>query len=123
MKAGEIVASKYRLKGRLGTGGMGEVWAAEHVTTEREFAIKFMHPHLAQSQNSRQRFTREARASARINHPNIIDVFDVGELEEGALYLVMELLDGISLDDAFYATPPLSVRDLLAVMVDTTKAL
>lgn len=123
MKAGEIVANKYRLKGRLGTGGMGEVWSAEHTTTEREFAIKFMHPHLASSSGSRQRFMREARASARINHPSIIDVFDVGELEDGALYLVMELLDGISLDDALYAAPPLSVRDLLAVMVDTVKAL
>jgi serine/threonine-protein kinase len=123
MKPGEIVASKYRLTRRLGTGGMGEVWSAEHTATEREFAIKFMHPHLASSAGSRQRFMREARASARINHPSIIDVFDVGELEDGALYLVMELLDGISLDDALYADPPLSVRDLLAVMVDTVKAL
>jgi serine/threonine-protein kinase len=123
MKPGEIVASKYRLTGRLGTGGMGEVWAAEHTSTEREFAIKFMHARLAASPGSRQRFTREARASARINHPNIIDVFDVGELEDGSLYLVMELLDGMSLDDALYAAPPLSVRDLLAVMVDTVKAL
>jgi serine/threonine-protein kinase len=123
MKPGEIVAGKYRLKHRLGIGGMGEVWATQHTATGRDFAIKFMHPHVAASDMARQRFSREARASARINHPNIIDVFDVGELEEGALFLVMELLDGISLADSFYVTPPLSARDFVSIMLDTARAM
>jgi serine/threonine-protein kinase len=123
MKPGEIIAAKYRLKHRLGVGGMGEVWAAQHTATGRDFAIKFMHAHVAASKQARQRFSREARASARINHPNIIDVFDVGELEDGCLYLVMELLDGISLADAFFVQPPISVRDFVSIMLDTSRAL
>jgi serine/threonine-protein kinase len=123
MRQGEIVAGKYHLQAQLGVGGMGEVWSAQHVATGRDFAIKFMHAHAATSTSSRQRFAREARASAKINHPNIIDVFDVGELEDGALFLVMELLDGCSLGDALYADPPLSVRDLVAVTLDAARAL
>ncbi|MEJ7734916.1 MAG: protein kinase [Polyangiaceae bacterium] len=123
MKSGEVIAAKYRLKHRLGVGGMGEVWAAQHNATGRDFAIKFMHAHVAASPQARQRFSREARASARINHPNIIDVFDVGELDDGCLYLVMELLDGVSLADAFFITPAISVRDFVSIMLDTSRAL
>jgi serine/threonine-protein kinase len=102
---------------------MGEVWLTQHMATDREFAIKFMHATQTTSSTARERFSREARASARINHPNIVDVYDVGELEDGALYLVMEVLDGIPLDDAFYLTPPLTVRDFLSLMLDTARAL
>src|SRR5277367_4020949 len=97
MKPGEIVAGKYRLDARLGIGGMGEVWRATHTGTGREFGLKFMHAHIAASASARERFAREARASAAVNHPSVIDVFDVGEHGEGALYLAMELLDGITL--------------------------
>lgn len=123
MKSGEFIAGKYVLKNRLGVGGMGEVWSAEHTGTGRDFAIKFMHAHVATNEAARQRFAREARASARINHPNIIDVFDVGELDGGVLYLVMELLDGLSLADAFFVEPPLSVRDFIAAALETARAL
>jgi serine/threonine-protein kinase len=123
MKPGEIVANKYQLEIRLGFGGMGEVWSATHTGTGRVFAIKFMHAHAATSKSARQRFAREARASAKINHPSVIDVFDVGETDEGTLYLVMEMLDGVSLGDALHATPPLTVQDLIGVLVDTSHAL
>ncbi len=123
MKAGEVVAGRYRLDARLGIGGMGEVWKATHEATSRVFAIKFMHAHAAASASARQRFTREARVSAKINHPNVIDIFDAGEFGEGTLYLAMELLDGISLADALHVAPPLSVRDLLIIMHDTARAL
>ncbi|HEX7603236.1 MAG TPA: serine/threonine-protein kinase, partial [Polyangiaceae bacterium] len=122
MKSGEIVANKYLLKALLGAGGMGEVWSAIHTSTDRDFAIKFMHAHVA-SPEMTARFAREAKASARINHPNIIDVFDVGQTEDGHLYLVMEMLDGVPLADAFYASPPLNVREFLALILDATKAL
>src|SRR4051812_37551053 len=106
MKPGEIVAGRYRLDALLGAGGMGEVWRATHETTGREFAVKFMHAHAATSASARQRFAREARISATINHPSVIDVFDAGQHDEGPLFLVMELLDGISLADAFHLSPP-----------------
>src|SRR3954463_61038 len=99
MKPGDVLAEKYRLDKRLGLGGMGEVWSASHVGTGREFAVKVMHAHAASSPTARQRFTREARASARIKHPSVIDIFDVGDVDDGGLYLVMELLDGVTLAD------------------------
>jgi eukaryotic-like serine/threonine-protein kinase len=123
MKAGQTIADRYRLEVRLGIGGMGEVWKATHAGTGREFAVKFMHAHAATSPPARARFLRESRVSAKINHPNVIDIFDAGELDDGALYLVMELLDGISLGDAFHAAPPLEVQELLSVMLDTARAL
>ncbi len=123
MKSGEVIQGKYRLDKRLGLGGMGEVWRATHLGTGREFAIKLMHAHIAASSLSRDRFAREARVSAQINHPSIIDVFDVGAHDEDTLYLVMELLSGMPLDDAFAGDPPLTVRDFLAVMHDVVEAL
>ena len=122
MKSGEVIQSKYRLDKRLGVGGMGEVWRATHTGTGREFAVKFMHAHVAASSVARDRFAREARASAQINHPSIIDIFDVGEHDE-SLYLVMELLTGMLLVDALAGDPRLTVRDFLAVMHDVVEAL
>lgn len=120
MKSGEVVAGRYQTDRRLGIGGMGEVWSAVHLGTGRSFAVKFMHAHAATSASARQRFTREARASARVNHPSVVDVFDVGELEDGTLFLVMQLLDGCSLADALHAVPPLTVQEFLTVIMETT---
>ncbi len=123
MKAGEIIASKYQLTARIGQGGMGSVWRATNTATSREFAIKLLHAAVASSEDSRSRFVQEARASARINHPNAIDIFDVGETEDGSLYLVMELLDGISLGEALRSEPPFSARELLIVVSESCTAL
>jgi serine/threonine-protein kinase len=123
MKAGEVVAGRYRLDAKLGIGGMGEVWRATHVATAREFAVKLLHGHASTSAGARRRFTREAKISAQINHPNVIDVFDAGEHDDGTLFLAMELLDGISLADALHLAPPLSVQDLLVILHDTARAL
>ncbi len=124
VKAGDLVASKYRLISRLGQGGMGAVWSAANVQTGKEFAIKFLHPMIASSSDdARSRFLQEAKASARVNHPNIIDIFDVGETEDNALFLVMELLEGLSLQDAMRAEPAFSVRELLIVLAGAAMAL
>jgi serine/threonine protein kinase len=123
MRAGEVLAEKYRLEKRLGLGGMGEVWSVTHTGTGREFAVKLMHAHSATSPSARQRFTREARVSAKINHPCVIDVLDVGETDDGCLYLVMELLDGLTLSEAFHGAPPLSIRDFLSIVLDVVGVL
>jgi len=123
MKSGEVVAGKYRLEARLGIGGMGEVWRATHTETGGAYALKFMHAHAAASRVARHRFAREARVSARINHPSVIDIYDVGEIDDGILFLAMELLEGVSLADALHAERRLSVRDFLTVMLDTARAL
>ena len=98
-----------RLNRLLGTGGMASVWSATNVFTEREFAMKFMHPAVARTPEAARRFLLEAKVSARINHPNIIEVIDVGQADDGALFLVMELLTGVSLEVAVRRQrPPIS---------------
>ncbi len=123
MKSGDLLIAKYLLGVRLGVGGMGEVWSAKHVGTGREFALKVMHPHIAASETSRVRFVREARVSSQIQSPGVVDVIDVGSLEDGRLYMVMERLEGMELAEALTATPPLSVRDLCVVLRDVAAAL
>jgi serine/threonine-protein kinase len=124
MKAGQMVAGKYRLNRILGTGGMATVWSATNVFTERQFAIKFLLPLVARTPDAGRRFLLEAKVSARINHPNIIEVIDVGHGDDGALFLVMELLKGTSLDEALRgANPALAVGDFLVIMRDVATAL
>jgi eukaryotic-like serine/threonine-protein kinase len=93
---GQLVGGKYRVIGLLGQGGMGAVLEVEHEITHKRLAIKWMHPDRAGDADAHARFVREAQASARVRHPNIVDVYDVGH-EGGALFLVMELLEGETL--------------------------
>lgn len=90
----------YRVLAHLGAGGMGSVYKAEHVSLGRVHALKVLHGAvLARDHDASQRFLREARAASRIQHPNIVDVFDFGYLRDGRPYFVMELLSGASLGD------------------------
>ena len=123
MLKGTVIASRYVLQRKLGAGGMGQVWAAQHATTERMLAVKLILPGTTGAMVAKDRFMREARASARIGHPNVIDVFDAGELDDGTLYLAMELLDGVSLGDAMKASPPMLLRDFLVAMADACRGL
>jgi serine/threonine-protein kinase len=92
---GTIVAGKYRVESLLGEGGMSSVFRAHHELMDKPVALKWLRPELSQRPEAKDRFLREARASARIKHPNVVDVHDVGT-HDGALYLVMELLEGES---------------------------
>src|SRR5579872_2872045 len=123
METGQTIAGKYRLNRLLGTGGMASVWSATNVFTEREFAIKFMLPQVARTPESARRFLLEAKISARVNHPNIIEVIDVGQAEDASLFLVMELLTGQSLDVAVRRTDPkMSVHEFIGLMKDVAVA-
>jgi serine/threonine-protein kinase len=124
MQTGQTIAGKYRLNRILGSGGMASVWSATNVFTEREFAIKFMLPQVARTPESARRFLLEAKVSGRINHPNIIEVIDVGQAEDGSLFLVMELLGGMSLETAVRRqTPPMLVHEFFVFMRDVAEAL
>jgi serine/threonine-protein kinase len=125
MQAGALVAGKYRIVKELGAGGMGSVWQAVHTITEREFAIKFLHPSCASSESLLARFFQEAKVSGKLRHPSVIEIFDVGTAPElaGAPYLVMELLDGASLDILVRRIGALPLRTVLESIADATRAL
>src|SRR5512147_678793 len=94
---GRVVAGRYRLESRLGEGGMGVVYRARHVLIDRVVALKLIRPDLRGETHLRAWMLREARAANRVDHAHIIDIHDIGETEEGELYLVMEYLVGTSL--------------------------
>ncbi len=91
----QVVAGKYRIESELGRGGMGAVYQAVHTVSHKPVALKWM-LRSGLDARAKERFTREARAAGRISHPNVVDVYDIGE-EGDAAFLVMELLRGESL--------------------------
>ena len=93
---GKTIAARYRLIKKLGSGGMSFVYLARHELISRLSAIKILRPELSRIPEHRERFLREARAVNRINHPNIVEITDVGE-SDGVAYLVMEYVEGESL--------------------------
>src|SRR3954469_2871711 len=95
--AGRTIAGRYRLGARLGTGGMGTVYEAHDLRLDRAVAVKLLRPELAADPGVRKRFEREARAAARISHPNAVAVYDTGESSEREAFIVMELLSGKTL--------------------------
>jgi serine/threonine protein kinase/Flp pilus assembly protein TadD len=86
----------YKITEELGRGGMGIVYKAQDVKLERQVAIKFLPPHIAQSESDKLRFLQEAKAAAALNHPNILHVHEINE-HEGTLFLVMEFIEGATL--------------------------
>ncbi len=119
-RVGQVIAGKYRLERLLGAGGMGAVYAAKHEFTKRNVAVKLMHEAFAKSAMFAERFIREAQAPSAIGHAGIVDVLDGGVDESGALYLVLEMLQGKTLGDL---ETPLSVPDLVDVTVQLLDAL
>ncbi|MCC6433304.1 MAG: serine/threonine protein kinase [Gemmatimonadaceae bacterium] len=96
---GTVVAERYRIVSRIGEGGMGQVYLAEHVRMKRKSAIKIMRPSLVGEVEALRRFTREAENASQLSHPNIAAIFDFGETPDGVVYLAMEYVDGESLAD------------------------
>ena len=113
---------RYRILGELGRGAMGTVYRAHDPLIDREVAIKTLHPDLPQEviAEVRERFLREAKSAGRLNHPNIVTIFDVGE-QDGVAYMAMEVLAGRSLQQILAETPRLpfqTTADLVAQIAD-----
>ena len=96
---GQVIDGKVQVESVLGRGGMGAVYRARHLLLDRVVAVKVLRADLLGTQNLGDRFLREARTAARIEHPNIITVYDFGILGDGNAYLVMEYVQGQSLRD------------------------
>lgn len=122
LQPGTFVAGRYRVTRLLGQGTMGEVWEAVHSLTERAVALKVLVDG-ASSLEARARILREARACGRIQHRNVIEVFDVGEVEDGRPFLVMPLLTGQTLEEHIDTRGPMSEDEALSVCLGVARAL
>ncbi len=96
MGPGTVLGGRYRLLREVGTGGMGQVFLAEDAFLHRQVAVKVLRGDLARNPDFVERFRREATAAAKLSHPNVVAIYDVGE-EDGASYLVMEYVEGETL--------------------------
>ena len=98
LKTGMIIAERYEILGKIGTGGMADVYKAKDHKLNRFVAVKVLKPEFREDTTFIRKFRSEAQAAAGLTHPNIVNVFDVGD-DEGVYYIVMELIEGITLKE------------------------
>jgi serine/threonine-protein kinase len=120
---GSIFAGKYRVEKVLGQGGMGLVLAARHLGLDEPVAIKVLLPAMMQVAGMVERFTREARASAKIKNDHVVRVTDVDTLPSGVPYMVMERLEGSDLSDLCKSVGPLPITDAVRYLLETCSAM
>ena len=113
---------RYQVLEKLGEGAMATVYKAFDPSINRELVIKFLHANLCATEEYRQRFLREAKAAGMLSHPNIVTIFDVGEIESRP-YIAMELLNGGPLDEMIPAGAELPLRDVLTLGIQIANAL
>ncbi|HMC57518.1 MAG TPA: serine/threonine-protein kinase [Gemmatimonadaceae bacterium] len=112
---GSIIADRYHVLKKLGEGGMGTVYLAEHVKMGRKSAVKVMNPGTGDDPDAISRFNREASNASKINHPNVAAIYDFGETSDGMIYLAMEFIEGPSLTSIIKeagALPPTRAADI-----------
>lgn len=122
-KPGEVIAGKYRVEQVLGAGGMGVVVAARHVALRQAVAVKFLLPQAMKLQGASERFLREAQAAVAITSEHVARVLDVGTLESGALFMVMEHLNGTDLAKLLKQRGALSIEDAVGFVLQAGEAI
>ena len=118
-----LIDGRYRLLEQLGQGGMGTIWSAEHAGTGQRVAVKFLHPQASANEGARERFLREGRVAASIDHPSVVRIFDVAETDDGRSFLSMELLEAPNLADYVAEHGPLPPDAVCALLEQLTDAL
>lgn len=113
----------YTLRQKLGSGGMGDVYLAEHRLLKRPCAIKMIRPEMAKHENALARFASEVRAAARLSHPNTIEIYDYGHTEDGTFYYAMEYLPGLNLQEMVDRTGPLPPGRVIHLLRQVCSAL
>ena len=122
---GSIIADRYRVVSKIGDGGMGQVYLAEHVRMKRRCAVKIMRPQLMSDPVAVVRFNREAENASQISHPNVCAVYDFGETPSGLIYLAMEFIDGDSLAKVLAeekVLSPIRAADVISQTADALSA-
>jgi serine/threonine protein kinase len=121
-RVGTTIAGRYVIEEVIGEGGMATVYRARHKLVDRPCAVKIMNPGLSRDPVVRERFRREAKAAQKLAHPNIIEIFDQGDTDDGTSYIVMEVLEGEALSQTL-ARGPLSPARALPIMIQIARAL
>jgi serine/threonine-protein kinase len=120
---GSIIADKFHIEKKLGEGGMGTVYLAEHVKMRRKSAIKVMAQSMASDPEAIARFNREATNAAHISHPNVCQIYDFGETPDGTIYLAMEFIEGESLSEIVQREGRISLQRAASILKQTGAAL
>lgn len=120
---GKLLQNRYRLTQRIGQGGMGIVYRAEHLALGTELAVKILGQDAPRNSDSVARFHREASIAARLAHPNIVSARDFGLTKDGAPFLVMDLVEGQSLEERIEQRGPLSILDTCILLRQIADAL
>ncbi|WP_437497195.1 serine/threonine-protein kinase [Sorangium sp. So ce1099] len=123
VREGQVLAGKYRVERVIGVGGMGVVVAATHLQLEERVAIKLLLPAAAHSRTLAERFVREARAAVKVKSEHVARVTDVGTLESGTPYMVMEYLSGSDLSDALRTGGPMPPQAAVEYVLQACEAL
>jgi hypothetical protein len=114
--ADRVLGGRYRLIREIARGGMAIVWEARDGLLDRHVAVKVLHPQFAEDPEFLERFRREARAAARLSHPNIVSIYDVGEdVEARTPFIVMELVEGGNLKDRIHRAAPLADEEIRSI--------
>ena len=121
--SGMLIDGRYRLDRPLGSGGMGTVWAGEHVLTRRAVALKFVRADSRAPRDAASRLQREARAGTLLSHPHVVDILDMFELAGEGPVLVMSLLEGETLGQRLQRSGPLSLEQTATLLLPVVSAL
>ncbi|HEV8549541.1 MAG TPA: serine/threonine-protein kinase [Polyangiaceae bacterium] len=121
--SGDVIAGKYRLERELGRGAMGTVWAATHLTLGQRVAIKLIAGDQSRSVEARQRFSVEAKAAARLRSRHVVQVYDDGETPDGTPYIVMEYLEGKTLEERLDEQPDIALAEAVRITTHVGRAL
>lgn len=122
LKEGIIIAERYEIISRIGSGGMADVYKAKDHKLNRLVAVKVLKPEFREDKSFIGKFRKEAQAAARLSHPNIVNVFDVGE-EDNINFIVMELIEGITLKDYITKKGKLSVKEATSIAIQVSLGL
>ena len=120
---GQVIADRYHVLKKLGEGGMGQVYLAEHMKMGRRSAIKVMNPSLVHDPDAVARFNREAANASRITHPNVCAIYDFGETPDGLIYLAMEFVEGEPLTDLLARDRVLPLARAASIFLQVVDAL
>src|SRR4051794_15690985 len=118
-----LLAGRYKLLEKIGEGGAAEVFRALDERLDRIVAVKLLRPQFTSDPQSRQRFEVEARAAAGLTHPNIVDIYDFGEAQDGSMFIVMQYVQGDNLKDILQHRGRLSTSEVVSIAEQVCSAL